>query len=111
MPLQIISRENLWPLPWYLRKLSAVQWWNGVSDQAPSAPAILATPDMEPALIRKLYELPAPGERDLYMNIFEKRVELRPQVELRGYAVKWLWDDYRRLEENASSPSPSGRRE
>ena len=24
MPLQIISRENLWPLPWYLRGFSRV---------------------------------------------------------------------------------------
>ena len=105
MPVQIVSRENLWPLPWYFRKLSGVQWWNGVSETAPKAPVILATPDMEPALIRKLYELPPPGERDLYMTIFDRPVELRPQVELRGYAVKWLWDDYLRLDADASSPS------
>lgn len=98
MPVQIISRENLWPLPWYLRRFSGIQWWNGVSDQSPRAPVILITPDMEPALIRRLYELPPPGMRDLYMNIFPRRVDLRPQVELRGYADKWLWDDYSRLE-------------
>ncbi len=85
-------------------RLSGVQWWNGVSDTAPNAPVILATPDMEPALIRRLYELPPPGERDLYMAIYERYVELRPQVELRGYAVKWLWDDYLRLEAEASNP-------
>lgn len=106
MPIQVISRENLWPLPWYLRRFSAVQWWNGVSDQAQSAPVILASPDMEPALIRKLYELPPPGQRELYMNIFRRRVELRPQVELRGYAAKSLWDDYRQLE--AKSDPRSG---
>jgi uncharacterized protein (TIGR03663 family) len=102
MPIQIISRENLWPLPWYLRKLSGIQWWNAVSDEASTAPVILATPDMEPALIRKLYELPPPGERELYMNIFERGVDLRPQVELRGYAAKSLWDDYSRREANRS---------
>jgi uncharacterized protein (TIGR03663 family) len=107
MPVQIFSRENLWPLPWYLRRFSSVQWWNGVSDDAPSAPLILATPDMEPALIRKLYELPPPGMRDLYMNVFQRRVELRPQVELRGYAVKWLWDRYSRLESAPSGSSPA----
>jgi len=95
-PVDIISRENLWPLPWYLRRLKATRWWNGVSESAPSAPIILASPDMEPELIRKLYELPPPGERELYMNIFERYVELRPQVELRGYAAKTLWDAYRR---------------
>lgn len=108
MPIQVISRENLWPLPWYLRGFSAIQWWNGVSDQAPSAPVILATPDMEPALAHKLYELPPPGERDLYMTMFGRRVDLRPQVELRGYAIKWLWDDYSRLEAETTDPSHPG---
>ena len=98
MPIQIISRENLWPLPWYLRRFSAVRWWNGVSPQAASAPLILASPDMEPALARKLYELPPPGQRELYMNIFDRPVELRPGVELHGYAAKTLWDDYLQLE-------------
>ncbi len=60
MPVQIISRENLWPLPWYLRGFSRVAWWNGVSEEAPSAPVIVVTPDMEEALVRKLYELPPP---------------------------------------------------
>jgi hypothetical protein len=98
MAVQIISRENLWPLPWYLRGFSNVAWWNGVSDQARSAPVILVTPDMEPALVRKLYDLPPPGERELYVSIFERPVELRPQVELRGYAAGGLWEEFRRLE-------------
>jgi uncharacterized protein (TIGR03663 family) len=107
MPLQIISRENLWPLPWYLRGLSGVRWWNGVSDEAESAPVIVVTPEMEPALVRKLYELPPPGERELYMRIFEEPVELRPQVELRGYAAKTLWDHFRQLEASPPPPSPA----
>jgi uncharacterized protein (TIGR03663 family) len=94
MPLQIISRENLWPLPWYLRGFSRVGWWNGISDEAENAPVIVVTPEMESALVRKLYDLPPPGARELYMSIFEKPVELRPQVELRGYAAKSLWDDW-----------------
>ena len=68
MPIQVVSRENLWPLPWYLRGFSNVAWWNGVSDTAPSAPVIVATPDMEEALARKLYDLPPPGERELYVR-------------------------------------------
>jgi hypothetical protein len=98
MPIQIISRENLWPLPWYLRRFSGVRWVNGVFDSVPNAPVIIATPDMEAALARKFYELPPPGQRELYMNLFGRYVELRPQVELRGYAVKSLWDEYQRLE-------------
>jgi hypothetical protein len=104
MPLQIIGRENLWPLPWYLRGMSRVSWWNGVAEAAKNAPVIIVTPDMEPALVRRLYDLPPPGERELYVSIFERPVELRPGVELRGYAAKSLWDDFRRLE--ADSPAP-----
>jgi uncharacterized protein (TIGR03663 family) len=106
MPIQIISSENLWPLPWYLRRFTAVRWWNGVSNSAPSAPVIIITPDMEPALIRKLYELPPPGQREMYMSIFDRYIELRPQVELRGYASKSLWDECRHLETSSDSPSP-----
>jgi uncharacterized protein (TIGR03663 family) len=109
MPIQVISRENLWPLPWYLRGFSGVAWWNGVSEAAPNAPVIVASPDMEPALVRKLYDLPPPGERDLYMSLFERPVALRPGVELRGYARGTLWDDFRRLEAAADlSSRPSG---
>jgi uncharacterized protein (TIGR03663 family) len=110
MPVQIISQENLWPLPWYLRGLSGVRWWNGVSDKAENAPVILVTPEMEPALVRKLYDLPPPGERELYMSIFEKAVELRPQVEVRGYAAKSLWDDFRRQGADPPAPSAPGAR-
>ena len=98
MPVQVISRENLWPLPWYLRGFSRVAWWNGVRKTAPNAPVIVATPDMEEALVRKLYDRPPPGERELYIGVFERPVALRPGVELRGYAASALWDDFRRLE-------------
>ena len=37
MPVQVISRENLWPLPWYLRRFSQVQWSRGVPAAAPAA--------------------------------------------------------------------------
>jgi uncharacterized protein (TIGR03663 family) len=111
MPVQIISRENLWPLPWYLRRFSRIGWWNGVSEEAPSAPVILVTPDMEPALARKLYELPSPGQRELYMCIFDRPVELRPQVELRGYAAWSLWDEFRRQQTGRPDALRPDRRE
>jgi len=92
MPIQIFTRENLWPLPWYLRGYPNVRWWNGVSDTAPLAPVILATPDMEPALVHRIYEVPPPGQREMYVNMFDRYVELRPRVEVRGYVAKSLWD-------------------
>ena len=56
------------------------------------APVILATPDMEDAIRQKLYAWRRPGERDLYVPVFDTPVELRPHVEVRGYAAKSLWD-------------------
>jgi uncharacterized protein (TIGR03663 family) len=93
MPIQIFTRENLWPLPWYLRRYNHVRWWNGVSDTAPLAPLILATPDMEPALLYRIYEVPPPGQREMYVNMFDREVDLRPRVEVRGYVAKSLWDE------------------
>lgn len=98
MPIEVISRQNLWPLPWYLRRFSAVQWATGVVDTGTVAPVILTTPDMEGEVVRKLYELRPPGQRELYVDIFDAPVELRPQVELRGYAAKSLWDSFRQAE-------------
>ena len=109
MPLQIVSRENLWPLPWYLRRLTHVEWWNGISDAARTAPVVVVTPDMEPALVRRLYDVPAPGERELYVSIFERPVELRPRVELRGYAASGLWDVFRRREAEPAAAATGGR--
>jgi uncharacterized protein (TIGR03663 family) len=108
MPIQVISSTNLWPLPYYLRQYSNIGWWTGVSDTAPSAPLILATPDMEPALMQKLYELPPPGQREMYMNMFRERTELRPAVEMVGYVAKSLWDDYEQREESAPAGSGGG---
>jgi len=93
MPIQIFTRENLWPLPWYLRRYSKVRWWNGVSDTAPLASVILATPDMEPALVHRMYQVPPPGQREMYVNMFDREMDLRPRVELRGYVAKSLWDE------------------
>jgi uncharacterized protein (TIGR03663 family) len=96
LSVQVFSAQNLWPLPWYLRSFTHVRWWRAVPDTEPPAPVILASPNMEVALARKLYELPPPGERELYMRLFDRPIELRPQVEVRGYLAKSLWDKLRR---------------
>jgi hypothetical protein len=92
MPIEVISGQNLWPLPWYLRRFSAVRWETAPVNDGVLAPVILGTPEMEDAIRRKLYEWRRPGERDLYVPMFDAVVELRPQVEMRGYAAKSLWD-------------------
>ncbi len=70
---------------------------------------ILLTPDMEPELVRKIYDLPPPGERELYVSIFERPVELRPGVELLGYAQNTLWQEFRRREAEALGPGGAAR--
>jgi uncharacterized protein (TIGR03663 family) len=107
LPIEVISRTNVWPLPWYLRAFPNVGWWNGISEEEKPAPVILLTPDMEPALVRRLYEVPPRGQRELYVSLFDRPVELRPGVELRGYVANGLWEELRRLEAD-SRADPSG---
>jgi len=104
MPIQIVSRENLWPLPWYLRDLPGVRWWNAVSDDAPAAPVVVITAEVQPDLVRRLYEVPPPGERELYVPIFDGPVSLRPGLPLRGYASRGLWERFRRRTAPAGTP-------
>ncbi len=92
MPVEVISAQNLWPLPWYLRRFPAVRWETAPVNDGVHAPVILATPDMESAIREKLFEWRPPGERELYVPIFDRPVELRPRVEVRGFAAKTLWD-------------------
>jgi len=84
-PVQVIGAGNMWPLPWYLRSFPHVEWWRLPGAGYRPADMILVTPDMEPALAHELYEVPPPGSRELYLSLFDRIIELRPGVELRGY--------------------------
>jgi hypothetical protein len=90
--IDIYSRENLWPLPWYFRRFPNQRWWRQVAIPGAAAPIVLVSPALEADLVRKLYEGPPPGERELYIDMFGHEVDLRPQVEVRGYVAKSLWD-------------------
>lgn len=90
----ICPGDDYWPLPWYLRSFPNVGWWNEVDFSLPAAPVIIASPSVESDLLKKLYELPPPGEKNLYLPLFDNYTELRPQIEIRGYVVKDLWDLY-----------------
>jgi len=92
MTVEVISGQNLWPLPWYLKRFPGVRWEATPVNDGVHAPVILSTPEMDGAIRLKLYEWRRPGERELYVPIFDGPVELRPQVEVRGYAAKSLWD-------------------
>jgi predicted membrane-bound mannosyltransferase len=88
----IYTRENLWPLPWYLRRNKNVRWSREVVLEGAPPPLVIASPEMEIALQKKFYEGPPPGQREIYMNLFREPVYLRPGVEIRGYVRKSLWD-------------------
>ena len=88
----VCSGDDYWPLPWYLRDFSRVGYWNHVDANALVAALIVASPDQENAVLQKVYEKPPPGERNLYVPMFDTYMELRPGVELRGYVTKELWD-------------------
>ena len=93
MYINVICPENdYWPLPWYLRSFSNIGWWNKVDMDVEAAPLIIASPSMESDILKKIYELPPPGNRNLYVPLFDDYTELRPTIELRGYVMKDLWD-------------------
>jgi uncharacterized protein (TIGR03663 family) len=88
----IAAKNDYWPLPWYLREFERIGWWDHVNLNGHSAPVIIAAADMEEQLTKKLYEIPPPGKRVLYLPLFEEYMELRPGVEWRGYVTKKIWD-------------------
>ncbi len=90
----IFPDDDYWPLPWYLRAFPNVGWWKNVDEKTPAAPVIIASPRIEHDLMRKLYELPPPGEKYLYVPLFNSYLELRPKIEIRGYVKKVLWDKF-----------------
>ena len=112
-PIQVYCPKNdFWPLPWYLRGYK-VEFGSEVSEQTPPAPVILIQPSMEGALMRKLYELPPPGQREMYMHMFYNTdngrvevMELRPKVELVGFISRSLYEKYMQNSANEEDAQP-----
>ncbi len=84
--------HGYWPLPWLLRNFSHVSWLDEVPQDTMTAPVILIAPSLEPDLIKKLYEIPLPGRRYLYLPLFDEAPALRPGAPVHGYIQKQLWD-------------------
>jgi uncharacterized protein (TIGR03663 family) len=93
--LEIISaNHDYWPLPWYFREYQHTGWWDHVDMNITAAPIIIATPEFEVQILKKLYEKPPAGERYLFIPLLGEPVELRPGVYLEGYVKKQIWDVY-----------------
>ncbi|MHC4132395.1 MAG: flippase activity-associated protein Agl23 [Planctomycetota bacterium] len=93
MYIQVIFPDHdYWPLPWYLRDFNKVAYQNKIDPSLPSAPVIIASPKIHNELIRKLYELPPPGNKNLYIPLFPEHVQLRPGIKIIGFITKDLND-------------------
>jgi uncharacterized protein (TIGR03663 family) len=93
MPVYVIAADSdYWPLPWYLRNFKQVGYWSQIDPSVCSIPVILANAQMEQELLGVLYSVPKPGQKNLYVPLFEKKLQLRPGAEWRGYIRQDLWD-------------------
>ncbi len=88
--------SDYWPLPWYLRKFKNVAYNYQVRDDIFHFPIIISVPNYENDIIHNLYSIPPPGQKNLYVPLFDEYRELRPGVELRGYIQKDVFDIYNR---------------
>lgn len=77
----IATEGDCWPLPWYLRGLSRVGWWDKVPE-GPPASVVIVSPQMAGAF---------EGRKDYVMAGFRA---LRPQVWLQLYVEENLWRAY-----------------
>jgi len=106
MQIQVICPgKDYWPLPWYFRQFrkDVIGWWDHVDPDIPSAPLIIASPDVEDQLTNKLYNLTPLEDRQMYLFLFEKPyyMWLRPKVKLLGFVRKDLWSYFYQQQENA----------
>jgi len=88
----IVPGHEYWPLPWTLRRLTRVGYYDRVDDTAAAGDIILAAAALEAALLRKLYQAPPPGSRQLYVPLWQGDAELRPGLPIRGYIRQDLRD-------------------
>ncbi len=88
----VCSGSDYWPLPWYLRQFRNVAWESEMNFDRQAEAVIIISPDMQGELVKKLYELPEPGKRNLYVYLFDQNCELRPNVNLLGFISKDLHD-------------------
>lgn len=88
LAVQVVAPgDDYWPLPWELRSMSHVGWWSALSDDFTPTPVILASPDVEEHLLRRIYEHRPAGEGELYVPLFDGPMYLRPGKEIRGYVT------------------------
>ena len=88
----VCSNSDYWPLPWYFRPFNNVAWESEMNFSRQAEPVIIISPDLQNDLMKKLYELPEPGKKNMYLYLFDQNCELRPNVNLLGFISKDLHD-------------------
>ena len=102
-PVYVIAKDgDYWPFPWYFRNLHQVGYWDHVDASACQAPIILAQTGYAQELMHVFYTVPEPGQKHLYMPLFDQTLYLRPGVEWNGFIRKDLWDRLQRAAELAN---------
>jgi uncharacterized protein (TIGR03663 family) len=106
MHIQVICPgKDYWPLPWYFRnfKKGIIDWWDQVDPNTPSAPLIIASPEVEASLTNKLYNLTPLKDRQMYLFLFEKPyyMWLRPKIKLLGFVRTDVWNYFQQQQAQA----------
>lgn len=93
MFIQVVAPgHDYWPLPWYLRDFSQVAYTDAVDGRLPNAELVICHAESKSQILRKLYDYPPAGQRQLYVPLFDDPVELRPSVEWKGVLTRTLWE-------------------
>lgn len=96
----VANHHDYWPLPWYLRMFPNTAWWDHVDMDQVAAPIMIVSPEFDAQILKKIYEVPPPGQRYLYLPLFEKVPELRSHVYLDVFIRKDAWDAWVTQSEN-----------
>ncbi len=85
MHIQVICpHDDHWPLPWYLRDFSRVDWFPGIP-RGPAAPLIITQPSMKDPVLSYAYENHIPGHPIIRQSLRKEDGgdwQLRPNVPL-----------------------------
>jgi uncharacterized protein (TIGR03663 family) len=88
----IVPGHGYWPLPWSLRGMTRTAWMDAIDSTRTPSPVILTVPEFREPLSRWLLESPPPGQRFLYVPLFDRPLEIRPGVPVEGWVRKDLAD-------------------
>jgi uncharacterized protein (TIGR03663 family) len=116
MHIQVICPDDdHWPLPWYLRDFSRVDWFPGIPrhpEGTRAAPLIITQPLMRKAVLSYVYVQQPPGQRPL-RQFFQKSEgvdwQLRPNVPLLVIVRRDLLQAYSAAEARTDKAATGGR--